>query len=135
MFMRNAYEVLAIAAFQERLGEREQLPAVDEAHAISDLLNAGNAYALAVLDGAHKLHCLDQRVMRSGVQPGVTSPELLDMELAPRKILAVDVSDLEFAACRGHKPRSNVEHPVVVKIESSHRPIGARMRRLFFQRP
>src|SRR5262245_24750008 len=133
-FMRNAHEMLAIAAFQERFGEREQLRAVNEAHAISDLLNAGNGYALAVLDRAHKLHRLDQGVMGTGVQPGVTTAELLDVELAPCKILAIDISDLELAARRGRKPRSNVEHPVVVKIESGHHPVGARPCRLFFQR-
>src|SRR5262249_19901490 len=49
-FMRNAHEILAIAAFQKRFGEREQSPAVDVAHTICNLLNAGNGYALAVLD-------------------------------------------------------------------------------------
>src|SRR5262245_51528454 len=133
-FMRNAHEMLPIAAFQERFGEREQLDAVDEAHTISDLLDAGNGYALAVLDRAHKLHRLDQGVMGTGVQPSVTTAELLDVELAPRKILTVNISDLELAARRGRKPGSNIKHPVVVKIESGHHPVGARARRLFLQR-
>src|SRR5208283_2606974 len=46
----DAHQVLAVAAFRERLGELEQLIGVDEAVAPGDLLHARHLQSLPFLD-------------------------------------------------------------------------------------
>ena len=55
---------------------------------------------LPVLDGAHELAGLEQAVACAGVEPGEAAAEPLDGKLAALEISAVDVGDLQLAACR-----------------------------------
>ena len=61
----------------------QQLLAIDEPHPIGHLLRAGDLLALPVLQDAHELGRLQQRIERAGVEPGVAAPEPGDLKLAP----------------------------------------------------
>ena len=58
-------------------------------------------------------------------------PEPLDVQPPLPQIRAVDVGDLELAARRRPQTRRDVDHPVVVEVESGHGARRARPRGLF----
>src|SRR5271169_6349589 len=93
-------QIVAILVLAERLGEPLEVGSGDQALAERDLLDAGDLEALALLDRAHELAGLQQRLVSAGVEPGGAAPELLDRQPAALEIDPVDVGDLELAARR-----------------------------------
>src|SRR6185312_5468341 len=69
----------------------------------------------------------EDRVRRTGVEPGEAAPHALATELAEREIGKIDVGDLELATRRRLEVGSDVEHAVVIEIKSGHRPRGFRV--------
>ena len=76
--MQHIQQVLSVTAALQRLGMRLELRRADIAHAPGDLLDAGHLQALALLDGLDEGGRLQQRLVRTGIQPGGTAAELLD---------------------------------------------------------
>src|SRR5215470_711270 len=74
----EAFEVARVVAFTQKPGETKEAFAVDIPHVIGNLLNARDLEPLAHLDRAHELGCLEQGLVRAGVEPGAAAPELFD---------------------------------------------------------
>src|SRR5690606_14212488 len=72
--------------------------------------------------------------MGSSVEPSVTAPEHLNLQRARLSIPAVQVGDLKFAARRWNKVRCQFNCATIVKVETRHRHMRFRTRRLFFNR-
>src|SRR5438093_10567562 len=130
----HAQQVLAVRVVAHRLGDALDGARADPAHAIGDLLEAGDHHALPRLDRLDEGGRLQQRLVRAGVEPGHAAPELLDVQAVRAQIRGVDVGDLELAARRGHQPVRHLDHARVVEVESRHRPRRARPRRLLLDR-
>ena len=54
-----------------------------------------------MLQHAHELGGLEQRIERAGVQPRVAAAEAGHRQLVPGQVRPVDVGDLDLAAGRG----------------------------------
>ena len=70
--------------------------------------------------------------MGSRIEPGKAAPQALDMEVAALQVMAIDVTDLEFAAIARPHVGCNLNDVAVVEIESRNRPIGSWTRRFLF---
>ncbi|OIQ75685.1 hypothetical protein GALL_426430 [mine drainage metagenome] len=71
--------------------------------------------------------------MGAGIEPGVAASESLHLQAALLQIDAVDVGDLQFAARRGLEAGGDVEHLLVVEIQSGDGMAALRSGRFFFQ--
>ena len=65
-----------------------------------DLLGAGDAHALPLLQDLDEMAGFDQRGVGAGIEPRKAAAEHLDKQIAALEIGAVDVGDLQFAALR-----------------------------------
>ena len=98
---------------------------------ISDLLRAADQQPLPMLDRADELRRLEQRIVGSGVEPGIAAAELDDMKLSQLQIAPIDVGDLQLAAGGRAQPGGDVEHGIVVEVKPGDRPIGQELGGLF----
>src|SRR5512144_3368023 len=106
----DGFEVPAVIGVLQGRSDPQQLLGVDEAAAIGDLLDAGDHPALALLDGAHELGGVEDRVRRAGVEPGEAATHALAIELAESEISEIDGGDLKLAAWRRLEVCGDVEH-------------------------
>src|SRR5262249_11067379 len=107
-----------------------QIVRVNKTARISNFLRTADQESLPVLNRANELRCLQQRIMASGVEPGIAAPELDDMKFLAFEVAPIDVCDLKFAAGRGAQAGGDVEHIVVVEVEAGDRPVRQELRRL-----
>src|SRR6266542_4284078 len=120
--LQQIQEVLAVGVGQA-VGERLELTSSDEALVIGDLFDAGDLETLPELDGLDEGGGLQERLMRSRVEPREPSREGLDVELAAGQVLTIDVRDLELAARGRPEGSGDVDDLVVVEIEAGHREV------------
>src|SRR3954466_2945234 len=123
-------DVFAVAALAQPLAQSLELGAVDETHAVGNLLDAGDALALALLDRADELAGFQQRLVSPHVEPAEAAAKLFHRQLATLQIGRVDRGDLQFAARRWFDRAGDVDDLVVVEVEPGDRPVGARLHRL-----
>jgi hypothetical protein len=107
-----------------------EVVAPDPALVERDLLEARDLEALTVLDRLDEVRCLEQRLVRPGVEPRHAAAHQLDAQLAARQIREVHVGDLELAPGGGLEARGDLQHAVVVEIDPRDGVVGARARRL-----
>src|SRR5581483_9435957 len=69
--------------------------------------------------------------MRSGVEPRHAAAQKLDPERAALEVRPIHIRDLELSASRGLERSSDVEHLVVVEIQTGHGVVGFRLLGLF----
>src|SRR5271157_2864789 len=117
-FFDQALEITAVAAVAQLPGQVAQLVLPDQTHPIGDLLRAANDQPLTLFNRLDKIGGLQQGFMAACVQPGNAPAELLDVQLAAPEILPVDVGDLQFAAQRGFQAGGDLDHRVVVEIQT-----------------
>jgi hypothetical protein len=86
---------------------------------------------LAVFDGGDELAGFKQRLVSAGVEPGHAASHPFDIQFAALEIHAVDVGDLQFAACRRLDRGGDVDDLVVVEVPPGDRVVGLRFQRLF----
>src|SRR5207247_785456 len=122
----QAQQVLAVGVVPHRLRDGHDIVRRDVPHAVRDLLDAGDHESLALLDGLDERGRLQQRLVRSRVEPRDPAAELLDVELPAPEVRRVDVRDLELAAGRGRETRRDVDDLVIVAVETRHRVRRAR---------
>lgn len=89
-------EISAVAALYQRLGEPGELAVIDPTLAPGDLLGTADTQALPLLDRLHELRGLQQRIVRTGVQPSKAPAHPLEPQIATCEISPVDVGDLEL---------------------------------------
>src|SRR5580658_11016357 len=68
--------------------------------------------------------------MGTGIEPGGTATEQLDLQRTALQVAAIHVRDLELPARRRQKTRGDIEHFVIVEIEPRHRIVRLRLARL-----
>ena len=110
--------------FRSALGELPETAGVDVAHAVGDLLGAGDLEALALLDRLDEQAGLEQRLVGAGIEPRGAAAQQLDLERAQGEVARVDVGDLELAPGRGPDLAGDVAHPVVVEVEPGDGVVG-----------
>ena len=79
-------EIVAVAAVWQVGRQVAQCLMVDVRHAIRNLFGAGDLQPLSLLDGLDEQAGLQQRAMRTCVEPGRSAAKGLDVEVAPLKV-------------------------------------------------
>ena len=69
--------------------------------------------------------------MGAGVEPGETATEALDIQVAALEVGIVDVGDLQLAAWRGLDRLGDLDHVVVIEVQTGHGVAGLRLGWLF----
>src|ERR1700754_3429108 len=115
---RDVDHVAAVAGVAHALTEGEALLGRDEAHPQRDLLEAGDPHALSLLEGSHELAGVQQRLVRSGVQPGEAATQVDHACAAAIQIGVVHVGDLELPAGGRGEPAGDLDDVVVVEVEA-----------------
>src|SRR5450755_1160889 len=128
------HQIFAIAALGALLRRRLEGLERDVALAQRNLLWAGDACALPLLQDLHEVAGFDQRRVGSGIEPGEAAAQHLDEQIAAFEIGPVDVSDLELATSGGLYIGRDVQNVIVVEIEAGHRDIRFRLLRLLLDR-
>src|SRR6185437_998523 len=81
-FFGQPFEIGAVAGFSVEGGLPQQLLGIDEALSERDLLGAADLFAGALLQSTHEFRGLEQRIMRTGVEPGIAAAEPFEVQLA-----------------------------------------------------
>src|SRR5438477_2288112 len=127
-------QIASVIILAETVRLREQLVAVDIAHIVGDLLDAGDLEPLAHFDRADIFAGAQQILMRAGVEPGIAAAELFDLQCAAPEIDIVEICDFKLAPRRRLQPARDVDDLVVVEIKAGDGPMRARPRRLLLDR-
>lgn len=72
--------------------------------------------------------------MGPGVQPGVTTAHQLNVQLAAAEVFLVDVGNFQFAPRGRLDVLGDVNHVVVVEVETGDRVVALRVGRLLLNR-
>lgn len=126
-------QVLAVLGLHQGLGQPQQLLPVDEAPAVSDLLDAGDVEPLPLLDDVDELGRLLEPLVCTGVQPGHAPEEPDDPQLFPAEVLVVDGGDLQLATGGGFYVFGDLHHVIVVEIEAGDGEFGLGLVGFFLQ--
>src|ERR1700730_5513047 len=118
LLLEQTTEVLTIRAGLHRVREPGEIAPTDVVHAKGDLLDARHHQALAFFNRVNIVGGLHERFMGARVEPGDAAGELLDVELAAPEIRTVDVGNLQLAAPRRGEPGGDIQHLVVVEIQT-----------------
>src|SRR5262249_4638567 len=132
--IEHGLEILAVGALAEPRDEAFELSVVDEAESEGDFLRAADLGPLSLLESSHETCGVDQRVRRSGVEPGEASSHPFDAQFSGFEIDAIDVSDLILAARRRFEPLRELDNAKIVKVEPGHRPVRLGNRGFLFDR-
>src|SRR5207342_3135707 len=116
----QADQILPVPVLRQRPGELAQLGVVDPAVEICDFLRAADAQALALFDRLDVGRRLEQRFVRAGVEPGVTTTELFQMQRVAFEVAAIEVGDLQLAAFGWLERRRVSRGRAVVEVEPGH---------------
>src|SRR5690606_8733874 len=117
-------EIIAIAAFAKRFGERDKLIGGDEFLLKRNLFRAGYFKPLSFLDRLHELRGFQKIVMRAGIEPGAATAEQFHAELAPLKIKPVKIGNLKLAARARFQAFRKVHNLIVIEIEPRNGEVG-----------
>src|SRR5262249_12310522 len=117
---RYRHQIFAIAAFSALLCRLLEGLKRDVAFPQRNLLRAGNARALSLLQDLDEMAGFDQRGMSTSVEPGKAAAQHFDVEIAPFEIGPVDVGNLQLTAPRRFHIGCDIENIVVVEIEPSN---------------
>ena len=124
LVFQQSLQILAIPIFGQGLGQRFQPRCINPALPVSDFFGAGNFEPLPLFNRLNELAGFEHRLMGTGIEPGVAAPHHFNGQLLLLKIDAVNVGDLEFTAVRGFDIFGDLNHLVIVEIESRHRVVG-----------
>src|SRR6476619_359493 len=96
---------------------------IDEALSKGDFFGAGDLQALPLLEHASELARFEHAFRCAGVEPRNSSAHQLDGKLTFLEIGAIDIGDLEFAACARAQASCNVHDLLVIEIETRYSPV------------
>src|SRR5437870_9866610 len=82
----QAQQVLPVGVVLHRLGDAHDVVRRDVAHAVRDLLDAGDHESLALLDRLDERRGLQERLVSARVEPRDPAAELLDAELSAAEV-------------------------------------------------
>src|ERR1700733_5949652 len=78
--LEHRHDVLPVGVLAEAGDDSLELGDVDQAEVEGDFLGAADLGALALLDGPDEARSVDERVRRSGVEPGEAASHALDAQ-------------------------------------------------------
>src|ERR1700722_2271865 len=84
--VEHGLEILPVRALSEARDEALELRDVDQAELEGDFLRTADLGPLSLLECSHEACGVDQRVRRSGVEPGEASPHPFDAQCASFEI-------------------------------------------------
>ena len=93
-------QILSVSALGHGFGKLFKLIGRDVSEVIRDFFRAGNHQSLAALDGLDIEACLEERIVRAGIEPSHAAAHHLDFQLARFEIETVEIGDLQFASRR-----------------------------------
>src|SRR5205085_2880047 len=128
----DAAEVFAVRALAQAIGGAQYVVGCDGAEVIGDFFGAGDFQSLAQLDGLDEIRGLQQRLLRSRIEPRVAAAELLDSQRMLLEINAIEIGDLELSARRRFQIARDLAHLLVVEVQAGDGEVRARLRWLFF---
>ena len=111
-----------------------QCVVVDEAHPPGDFFGHADLEPLPTFDGPYVVAGVQQRVESSGVQPGSAARQHFDRQPALVEVPLIDLGDLVFATRRFPQRARDLDDLVVVEVQTRHRIVRFRRRRLLLQR-
>src|SRR5262245_35430998 len=129
----EAQQILAVGVVAHGLGDPSDVVRGDQAQIVGNLLETRDHQTLPLFDRLDEGARLEQRLVGAGVEPGDAAAEHLHVERPRVQVGEVDVGDLELAASRRLEPAGDLEHRVVVEVETGHRVRGARRLRLLLE--
>ena len=118
----------------QRFGECFQLARRDESLVQRHFLDASHLEALPALDRRNEAAGLDERFVRSRVQPRVTAAKGDAVQLIAPQVLAIDVRNLQFTTRGRLQASGDFQHLVVVEVQPHDGPRGFRLLGFLFQR-
>ena len=83
-----------------------------------NFFGVGHLQALAFLQDGNKASPLQQAVVRTGIEPGVTADHDFHVELALLQVAPIDICDFQLATRRRVDAGSNVSHLAIVEIQA-----------------
>src|SRR6476661_5582308 len=125
-------KVLAITAFQQWFSHFKHLFFGDKTFAVRDLFNTGDLYSLSLLNDLYKLRSLHERIEGAGVEPGRASVQDRNFQLTPAKIFFIHIGDLIFAPGTWLQVFCNINHIVIIEIDTWNRKVAFWFGRFFF---
>src|ERR1700683_1347807 len=132
--VEHGLEILPIRTLAEARDKALELADVDEAEVEGDFLRAADLGALSLLERPDEACGVDQRVRRSGVEPGEAASHPLDAQFSGFEIDAIDVGDLVLAARRRLERLGDLDDAGIIKVEAGHRPVPLGSGGRFFDR-
>lgn len=96
--VHHIHQILAVLIFLQWFDVGQKLVFADPAVQVTDLLEARNLAVLMGLDGFYEVGCLYQALMCTGIQPGESLSEKLNVQATVFQIDPVQVGDLKFSA-------------------------------------
>src|SRR5258706_7814912 len=119
-FPQDPQQVGAVGLIGHRPSEPLETGRVDVSHPERDLLDAGDFQPLSFFDGPHERRRLQEGLVRSGVEPGDTPTEALDVQALALEVCAISVRDIELTSGRPTKPLGDLNHLIVDEVQSRH---------------
>ena len=89
---------------------------------------------MALFDNPHELGGVQQRFVRTRIQPGSTAPQKLYVELSTIKISLVEISDLQLTPCRRLDLLGKLYDAVIVEVKPRNSEFRFWLFRLFLDR-
>src|SRR5262249_41238251 len=126
-------EIVAVRVVAHGRRETQHVGRGDVAHAKRDLFDARDHQPLPFFQRLDEARRLEQRLVRTRVEPGDSAAQPFDVQVAGAQVREVDVGDLELAPVRRLERGRDVDHSVVVEVETGDRPRRARLRRLLLE--
>src|SRR5687768_14203273 len=123
-------QVAAVAAGHGR-SELAHVVGTDVTHSIGDFFERRDHEALPLFDALHEVARMEQCFVSTCIEPRDSAPETFDVQLAALEIGAIDVGEFELAARRRLQRASDVDHLIVIKVQTCHRPWRWRDRGFF----
>ena len=120
LLLRQPNQVLAVRVFCHGCGQFLEFLSHDPAVTVSDVLQAGDLEAGALLQNFHEDGGLGEGIVGAGVQPGEAAAEDLNLELSGGQEFLVDSGDLQLAAGRWLDVFGDFHHLVGVEIKAHH---------------
>src|SRR5690606_4264778 len=120
-------QILAVSRLYQRLCKCQQLLLIDISHAVGHFLYGSDFHALTLFYNQYKLSGLHQRLDGPCIQPCCSPIKHPNLQLAPSKILFIDVRYLQFATRRWFQSLRDPHHVIVVKVYPGHRVVRLRL--------
>ena len=131
ILFQKAEQILAILVFLHRSCNLPELVGCYPTVFKCDSLQTGDFKACAFLNCLNENGCIGEAVVRPGIEPGETSPQILHSKSTLRKIFLINRGDFQFSSSGRLDVFCNLHHTVRIEIQSYYSIVAFRMFRFF----